>query len=375
MLNYPTDYVDSTVRESKLMRFLHTLLMVGTLAMFVGVNVEAQVMGSVAGQITDDAGMPISCGVLVIEGPNAFRAATTTDANGNYALPDLEPGSYTIEVHTPGAALPASKAPPRVGGSFEIPSTGGGEENVNVNFSDINFQLPDGFRRIFGFVFAGAAQTPVPVCEMFARTADCELLDVTFTCQDGSYELILPESLTEDISVSFQLPGFEPVPFTIPVEVGQVTQAPDIILPTFAPELGSILGVVLDDQGVDPIVRAEVTVTSAKGMTPLVTNCSGAFHAQGLPVGEYDLVATAPGFGSDEATVTIVDPGERVSAELFLAAQAPTCGSLSASGDANLGSMRLGDALVLIMATACMAATGLHRKRRREGAIASSVGL
>jgi outer membrane receptor for ferrienterochelin and colicin len=57
--------------------------------------------GTIAGKVTDPAGKPIPGAVIIATSQHGTRTAEA-DANGNYVLPFLRPGTYNVRVEAPG---------------------------------------------------------------------------------------------------------------------------------------------------------------------------------------------------------------------------------------------------------------------------------
>lgn len=65
--------------------------------------VEAAVEGTILGTVTDPSGAVVASAKVTVrsEGTN-FSRETTTDSNGDYVVPDLVPGTYTVTVEVSG---------------------------------------------------------------------------------------------------------------------------------------------------------------------------------------------------------------------------------------------------------------------------------
>ena len=59
--------------------------------------------GAIAGTVTDAAGAAVEGAVVMaVARSNGFTTSTTTRSNGNYIIPNLETGAYTVKVRRNG---------------------------------------------------------------------------------------------------------------------------------------------------------------------------------------------------------------------------------------------------------------------------------
>lgn len=100
-----------------------------------GVDLALTRPGSIAGTVTN-GGAPVAGTVLTITGPSAFSQQVTTDAEGNYAVGDLPPGTYTVTLTPPSGTTIADP-------SLEVVIPSGGEDFGAVNFAIADVQAPD----------------------------------------------------------------------------------------------------------------------------------------------------------------------------------------------------------------------------------------
>jgi len=316
----------------------------------VGLGASAQ-NGTLSGIVTDDQGAAVSCAAIIVDGPDEFRRSTTTDAAGFYSLADVPPGDYMVQVHAPGFELPEDPAVTKVPQRVEIPATVMAGQDTDVDFAQLTQRNTGQLRVIQGFVLLEGTDQAIPDCEMFVRTPDCDVMDVTFTCREGLYEFVVPDDVTGPVDITFQLPDFEPVGLTImPLSAG-MTMADDIFVPNIdTTQLGSILGAVTDASGT-PIAEANVTVGLVAKQTQLTTNCDGDFNALRLTPASYLVTVSAPGFADAEQTVAVVAGAEGTFVEFMLA---PPAGLFECPGDENNNAVGeaniLGDSMTLMLA-------------------------
>jgi hypothetical protein len=75
------------------------LLSFSTLAQTTGTT------GTIKGQVLDDTGAYVPATGLQITGPRQFSRAIESDATGNFSVPGLQPGTYTIKTNRTGFAV------------------------------------------------------------------------------------------------------------------------------------------------------------------------------------------------------------------------------------------------------------------------------
>lgn len=68
------------------------------------VSLWAQQTGIIQGVVTDETGAVIPGASITITGPAEFSRTVTTDETGNYSIPGVPPGSYTLSVASTGFA-------------------------------------------------------------------------------------------------------------------------------------------------------------------------------------------------------------------------------------------------------------------------------
>src|SRR5262245_33290583 len=83
---------------------LTRLLVVGALLVFSPRFSEAQALGSVAGTVKDTSGAVLPGATVEASSPALIEKVrdVVTDANGNYKIVDLRPGTYTVTVTLAG---------------------------------------------------------------------------------------------------------------------------------------------------------------------------------------------------------------------------------------------------------------------------------
>ena len=76
---------------------------IAVLLLMVSVRGSAQSSGTLQGNVTDNAGAVVSgAQIVATEVHKGTTRSTVSDSAGNYALPDLQPGTYRLAVHATG---------------------------------------------------------------------------------------------------------------------------------------------------------------------------------------------------------------------------------------------------------------------------------
>ncbi|HEV7394996.1 MAG TPA: TonB-dependent receptor [Pyrinomonadaceae bacterium] len=77
---------------------------IGSLFLFLAMSVSAQTSGSITGHVKDEQGANIVKADVRLLSRGGIERLERTDANGSFRFADLGPGTYLIEVKTPGFA-------------------------------------------------------------------------------------------------------------------------------------------------------------------------------------------------------------------------------------------------------------------------------
>src|SRR5258708_25067278 len=98
------DHMDVTFRPFVPARFIFQLLLLAILLIVVGSTAAlAQTTASIKGTVTDSSGSAVA-GAKIIVRSQALGVERTTQSNssGDYEVPALPPGTYSVEVQMPG---------------------------------------------------------------------------------------------------------------------------------------------------------------------------------------------------------------------------------------------------------------------------------
>lgn len=248
--------------------------------------------GSIAGLITaSDTGQPITGAIAVVRtiaGVPVVVASTSTDETGNYFIPDLQPGSYTVTGSASG---------------FGISVVGAIVVSDQTTQADIS--LPRLVGSISGTVtdIQGNALLNIPIqIRVFDQSGI--LLQTLAAQSDGTFLITnLPPG-------SYQLTILAENYAAMMVGASVTANETTTLSVSLSPNPGTAAGQVLSAQTGDPIPGAIVTVTDTNGLPigSTVTDSGGNFIIPNLPTGTLVISAVAPDFGSDSRSV-ILTPG------------------------------------------------------------------
>lgn len=247
----------------------------------------AKLAGSVSGTVTDSGGNPLGDATVRIFQNNFIVATVNTAPDGTYSISGLAPGSYVIRTEAEGftrVLLGAAVLPfETVSVHFML--------TPNPGFLSGTVLDPDGL--------------PVPGATIVVRenTAVGPSAGRTLTDLDGRYAFTdLPPG---SYIVTADAPGFRIGTAGAIVSRGAGTQV-DFQL---EPSPGSITGTVVEAGTGAPIGGAgiEIRIISVNGaiLQTAFADPAGVYLAEGLPPGSYTVVAAAPNFQTESASVTV----------------------------------------------------------------------
>jgi hypothetical protein len=83
----------------------HTLAAMSIVLAAAGISAHAQSTATLSGSVTDPSGAVIPQAKVIVKGTSTGVSRTVTaDSAGNYSIPSLQPGSYSVTVQAPGFA-------------------------------------------------------------------------------------------------------------------------------------------------------------------------------------------------------------------------------------------------------------------------------
>lgn len=308
-------------------------------------------MASLSGLVLDGAGGTVSCATVLAEGLNGSANVATADANGVYQFPALDPQDYDLTVFTPG------------GESTPAPVTIAPAEDAVIDLSAVPATGAAGVAGAVTEAVTGLALGGVRVQAWAGDT----LLDETYTCRTGYYELRLDDGgggkVTIPIDLSFTASGFDDLLVTVDTTPGE-TQEADAALTRKVAELCSLSGTVVADG--PPVAGAEVSVSRGGVSTLLMADVLGQFALANLDAGQYHVSATAQGFGTNSKNVNLVSTGWSTHVQIDLLKDDDSGGGAGGGGCAAADeSASFLDALLVSLLLA--AALGSWSIRRRAG--------
>lgn len=316
----------------------------------VDVQFDGECPGVVEGTVLDeDTGEPVGDAIIVATAPLHNRGIGTTDFDGNFRMPDLASGQYTLTAYAPGYERSSRLA------TIETFMT------TTVTFflsleTDEDVALVPGATTdlVTGHTIAGV------LVEAFSGTVP---LDATFTGPSGAFELLIPITVKGTvITAELSAPGF--VDVSVPIDTAS-TEPVQIQLTPQSTFDGGIEGNVFDGT-LDPPVGLEGARVTAKATGGVLafsdtTGITGAFALTNLADAEYSVQISAPTHRGDgiRRTVLVSDGGA--------SAITQTLGSLPPRGGCASGPavpIRNGVADMALLVAAVLGAMRLTKARR-----------
>lgn len=231
--------------------------------------------GMISGTVTDALTTnPIEGARVSVFSGQIFIGLAITDVNGNYSIPNLAPGQYTVLADA--------------GANFQIASQGA--TVVASMTTTVNFALQPNPGTISGTVTNGANGIPILGASILVLN-NFTIIDSAVTDANGNYSItgLAPGNY----SVIASAPNF-----SIAV-VGASVTANHTTIVNFAlkADLGKIFGTVTDASTNSPIAGATVQVrNNFIVVATAITDANGNYNFPNLAPDTYTVTASAPGF-------------------------------------------------------------------------------
>jgi hypothetical protein len=262
---------------------------------FAGVGTQSEFFiatgGQLNGTVVDANGAPISGATVKADGGYATTSLTlTTDSLGKFASGWISTGTYAVVASATGLTSASASATLTAGQTTNVTlALGGGAPPPPVTGSTISGAVTsavDG-RALANATVSAAGQS-------------------TFTNASGLYSFagVSPGTYT----VSASLPGWLPNSTTVSVTSGAPTTA-NVKLAT----AGRISGTVKTSSGA-LVSGAKVTFTGGvlANVTTVLTNSSGSYISNWIPVGDYKVSVTKSGLPTRNASAKVTAGGNLV---------------------------------------------------------------
>lgn len=240
--------------------------------------------GTISGRVTNaSTSNPIPEAIIQVHNGLVLVATAVTDANGNYNIPGLASGTYTVTATAVGFQRQTKIA------------------TVNPNQTTVvNFSLNSNPGTISGTVIDAITTNPIPdaTVSVFQGTT---FIDFALTDVNGNYTItaLAPGNYT----VLAFAQGYQDAFSAKTVSAGTTTIA------NFAldPNPGTIAGIVTGGCAGDPVSGAFILVTDGQTIVGFdLTDANGNYAIDTLAPGNYTVTAVKQNFliGSSPATVT-----------------------------------------------------------------------
>ncbi|WP_343249308.1 carboxypeptidase regulatory-like domain-containing protein [Diplocloster hominis] len=255
-------------------------------------DVQLPVGGAdVEGKVTDVNGKPVEGAEVVIKDQGGKELGKdTTDANGDYQIPNVPDGSHSITIEKDGKTE---------NGSVDI--TEGGQKVEG----DKNAQIQAGGASVEGTI-TDKDGNPISDAEVTVKDENGKELGKDITDQNGHYEITnIPDgehSLTVDKDGKANTSELKVEGEKVTEVNGQKGEKPDI-----STNLGAEISGTLTNDQKDPVSGAQITAKDDKGTTldTDVTDENGRYHIENLPDGTITVTITHPKYPEHSIQVTV----------------------------------------------------------------------
>ena len=258
--------------------------------------------GSLSGKVSDTAGNGVSGASVTFTSSDGQIYSITTDANGNYSLPNVQPGTYT--------------------GTASKTGFGTATQTVTVvsnTASTVNFTLTPGPGVATGRVIDTSGNPISGATVYFSSGSPATVVATATTDATGTYTV--PSIAAGTYNVTATATGFgTSAPISVVIVGATTTTVPDITLGAIAN--GTLGGLVTATGSTAPVAGVTVTITNtgtglAITPAPITTSTSTAasdgaqinYGPITLAAGTYTVTATKNGASAGTQTVTVTANG------------------------------------------------------------------
>lgn len=241
-------------------------------------------VGAVSGTVRDPSNLPIIGASISIYQGNTLISTTQTDANGNYTLSNLSPGTYTLVT----TAINYQSNTQSV--TVQANSTTHSNISLLADPSSITGQVTD-------------ATTLVPITGATVQVSFGQNIIAT-TLTDSQGQFLINNLSAQAYTVTISALNYQNVVQNVNLSINQI-YALNVALQSFP---GNVTGNVSDNLS-QPIANA--TVYLLQGSTTIksiLTDSLGNYSLNGLATGNYTLQASASGFQFGTSSINII-PG------------------------------------------------------------------
>lgn len=297
---------------------------------------EGQCPGAVEGQVIDlTTGLVVDCALIVATAPGIGAGIAFTDLDGRYRADDLPPGAYTLEVFAP---------------NYERNFLPGTVEEGGVN--TVNFFLTplvrDDIELLTGTVDDALTNLDLVGVEVVALQGS-DIIDTTFTCPAGAYELLIPAGKGDGITVEFSAPGYSGQDFELPAgETGPLNVS---LAPRETDLPGSLSGTVSAIETSMGFSGARVIVKRTGGRVAVATTTDslGRYSVPNLEPGQYAVQFSSPAHTNAGVNRNVTIGGAESTLDLTIGTL-PFLFSCAATGASNTQrAIPTGDLMSLLM--------------------------
>jgi hypothetical protein len=279
------------------------------------IGASGYVPASVGGQITDDTtGLGVSNVLVELQDQNGNDIAwTMTDANGNYSIPGVPPGSGTLVFTATDAHVFDQSGT----GVWSSPLTLGDNSNSSVNTTAYQPAVLSGQMTDDG---TGLGLSGVLV----TASQNGNLVTSTLTDVNGNYALVLPAG---SFTLQFTAPGayqFDGSGTNTSTEALSVNNGDTPTVSLSAAQPANTVGGQVDDDGTGfGLANVNVTlIQSNQAIASTTTDANGNFAFSDVSAGTYTLVFAKASYvfdgGSQSQTPTVGSgPGANVDASAY----------------------------------------------------------